>query len=211
MLFEFDLTIEKVTKLIPKAIGGVKTWHDSMLEVFPEYDIISIPRVAAFIGQCSHESNGFRVLEENLNYSAQGLTRTWPSRFPSGFADSYARKPQAIANRAYSNRMGNGDEESGDGWRFRGRGIIQLTGKSNYTECSNFLFNDETLVNTPDLLFDPYYAIHSACWFWSKNKLNSLADASNIVDMTKRINGGLIGLEERQHLFDQAVLVLSGN
>lgn len=207
-MFKFDFTLVKLQQLIPKAVPDVQTWYDVLTEALPQYDIDTTLRVAAFIAQCGHESGGFSILEENLNYSAQGLTRTWPTRFPSGIADSYARKPQAIANRAYSNRMGNGDEESGDGWKYRGRGIIQLTGKNNYTACSMFLFKDETLLEDPDLLLDPYYATHAACWFWDRNNLNSLADAQDMYNMTLKINGGTIGLEDRIGKFKHAISIV---
>jgi putative chitinase len=126
-------------------------------------------------------------------------------------AEQYAGKPELIANKSYGGRMGNGPEASGDGWKFRGRGLLQLTGKDNYRNCSKFMFQDETLLENPDILLDAYYAIHSACWFWHKNNLNQYADSSDFVTMTKKINGGTIGLEDRKKHFAHAVEVLSGH
>jgi putative chitinase len=207
--FEFNFTVEQVRELVPKAIGGPDAWYDALAEALPQYDINTVERVAAFIAQCAHESGGFSVLEENLNYKAATLSKLWPQRFPPGVAEQYAGKPQMIANKTYGGRMGNGPEESGEGYKFRGRGILQLTGKDNYKACSQTLFQDNTLLDDPDLLLDPYYAIHSACWFWNKNKLNQFADAGDITTLTKRINGGTIGLEDRIHHYNHAVEVLA--
>jgi len=211
MSFDFNFTLEQVQELLPRAIGGPDSWHTSMVEALPQYQITTVPRVAAFIAQCAHESGGFSMLEENLNYRAATLTKLWPKRYPPGVAEQYAGKPQAIANKSYGGRMGNGDEASGDGWKFRGRGLLQLTGKENYRNCSKFMFQDDTLLETPDILLDPYYAIHSACWFWHKNNLNQFADSGDFITMTKRINGGTIGLEDRKKHYAHAVEVLSGH
>lgn len=211
MSFQFDFTIDKLKQLIPNAAGGVQSWYDGLSDALPQYEIITVPRVAAFIAQCAHESGGFRMMEENLNYKAATLTKLWPQRYPPGIAEQYAGKAEAIANKSYGGRMGNGPEASGDGWKYRGRGILQLTGRSNYTECSMFLFNDNTLVDNPDILLDPYYATHSACWFWNKNKLNQFADSNDILTMTKRINGGTIGLQDRIKHYNHAMEVLSGS
>jgi putative chitinase len=207
--FEFNFTVEQVRELVPKAIGGPDAWYEALAEALPQYDINTVERVAAFIAQCAHESGGFSVLEENLNYKAATLTKLWPQRFPPGVAEQYAGKPQMIANKTYGSRMGNGPEESGEGYKYRGRGILQLTGKDNYKACSQTLFQDNTLLDDPDLLLDPYYAIHSACWFWNKNKLNQFADAGDLTTLTKRINGGTIGLEDRIHHYNHAVEVLA--
>lgn len=211
MSFEFDFTVEHARQLVPKAIGGPDWWFNEMQEAFPKYDIVTVARVASFIAQCAHESGGFSMMEENLNYKAATLTKLWPQRYPPGIAEQYAGKAEAIANKSYGGRMGNGPESTGDGWKFRGRGLIQLTGRSNYTLCSRAMFGDDTLVENPDILFDPYYAIHSACWFWDKNKLNQYADSGDFVTMTKKINGGTIGLADRQKHFKHAVEVLSGS
>lgn len=211
MSFQFDFTIEKLKELIPGAAGGLQGWYDGLTEALPQYEIVTTRRVAAFIAQCAHESGGFRLMEENLNYKAATLTKLWPKRYPPGVAEQYAGKAQAIANKSYGGRMGNGDEMSGDGWKYRGRGILQLTGKDNYRACSKFLFSDDTLLNDPDILLDPYYATHSACWFWNQNKLNQYADSGDILTMTKRINGGTIGLEDRIKHYNHAMEVLSDN
>jgi putative chitinase len=207
--FEFDFTVEHVRELIPNAIGGPDAWYEALVEALPQYNINTVERVAAFIAQCAHESGGFSVLEENLRYKAATLTKLWPRRFPPGVAEQYAGQPEKIANKTYGGRMGNGPEESGEGFKYRGRGILQLTGKDNYKACSQTLFQDNTLLDDPDLLLDPYYAIHSACWYWNKNKLNQFADAGDLTTLTKRINGGTIGLEDRIHHYNHAVEVLA--
>lgn len=211
MSFQFDFTVEKLQQLIPKAIGGVEVWHAGLVEILPQYEINNVARVAAFIAQTAHESGGYTLLEENLNYGAKGLRGIFGKYFPTDeMAAAYERQPQKIANRVYSSRMGNGDEASGEGWKFRGRGLIQLTGKSNYTQCSQDMFSDSTLVDNPDVLLDPFYAIHSGCWFWTKNSLNVQADAQDIKMMTKKINGGFIGLEDRIHHYNHAIEILQG-
>ncbi|MFZ9611160.1 MAG: glycoside hydrolase family 19 protein [Methylococcales bacterium] len=204
----FELTQEHVDALIPRAIGGTGPWLEALNEALPQYEINTIERVAAFIAQCAHESGGFSVLEENLNYKAATLSKLWPQRFPPGIAEEYAGNPEKIANKTYGSRMGNGDEHTGEGYKYRGRGLLQLTGKDNYRACSQALFQDTTLLEDPDLLLDPYYAIHSACWFWSKNKLNQYADSGDFTTMTKKINGGTIGLDDRIHHYNAAVDVL---
>jgi len=189
------------------ALGIDGKWLEPLKETFEKYGINTEKRQAAFIGQCMHESGGFKLLEENLNYSAKALMATWPSRFPTEeMANQYARNPEKIANKVYGGRMGNADESSGEGWRYRGRGIKQLTGKENYQRCSEALGVD--LVENPDLLLDPKYATLSAGWFWNKHNLNDLADKSDIETMTKRINGGLLGLDARKAAIHKAESVL---
>ncbi len=155
-------------------------------------------RVCMFLAQCGHESGGFTLTVENLNYGAKGLLGTFPKYFKTlSEATSYERKPEKIANKVYANRMGNGPESSGDGWKYRGRGIIMTTGKANYAEFSKYSGIDA--VNNPDLLStDISVAIKSAIWFWNKNKLNSYCDNNDFIGLTKRINGGLNGLKDRQ-------------
>jgi putative chitinase len=205
---DFDFRLDHVQHIIPR-VKNPQEWHTSLLEVLPQYDITDIARTAAFMAQCAHESGGFTMLSENLNYSAQGLMGVFKKYFPTlELANAYARQPEKIANRVYGGRMGNGPESSGEGWKFRGRGLIQLTGKDNYRRCSEYLFEDWTLLEVPDCLTQPYYALHSACWFWSANKLNSLADQQDIRMMTKRINGGFIGLEDRVKHYNHALEVL---
>jgi putative chitinase len=207
MSFDFDFTVDQVRQLVPRALGGPDDWYESMCEALPQYNITTVERVAAFIAQCAHESGGFSMLEENLNYKAATLAKLWPQRYPPGIAEQYAGNPEMIANKTYGGRMGNGAEDTGEGYKFRGRGLLQLTGKDNYTACSKALFQDNSLIEDPSVLLDPYYAIHSACWFWNKNKLNQYADSGDIVTMTKRINGGTIGLADRQAHYNHALEV----
>ena len=202
-------TEDAVRQLIPK-VKNFDEWYNNLLNTLPEYDIDTPKRVAAFMAQCGHESGGFTLMQENLNYSAKGLVGTFKKYFPTeAHAKPYERKPEMIANRVYANRMGNGDEASGEGWYFRGRGIVQITGKNNYTKCSQSLFESNVLVENPDLLLESEYAIHSACWFWSAARLNELADIGDMKTMTKRINGGYIGLEDRIHHYNHAIEILT--
>lgn len=180
-------------------------WIDAINETFDRFDISTPERQACFLGQCAHESGGFTALKENLNYSAEGLTKVWAKRFPSlEVAQPYHRNPEKIANKVYADRMGNGNEASGEGFKYRGRGLIQLTGKDNYRACGEALGVD--LVEDPDLVSSPQYAALSAGWFWDKNKLNQFADANDMTTLTKRINGGTHGLDDRvartQHAID---------
>jgi putative chitinase len=187
------------------ALGIDHKWLGPLEEVFAKYDISTPIRKAAFIGQCSHESNNFKVLQENLNYSAEGLMKTWPSRFPTKeIADQYARQPAKIAGKVYNGRLGNTSEEEAS--KFLGRGLIQLTGKENYANCGSGISVD--LLSDPTLLLDPRYAALSAGWFWNKKGLNALADAGDVDTMTKRINGGLIGLDDRKAKIAKALSVL---
>ena len=189
------------------ALGIEGKWLEPLKETFEKYNIDTTKRQAAFIGQCMHESAGFKTLNENLNYSAKALMATWPSRFPNEeVANEYARQPEKIANKVYGGRMGNDVESSGEGWKYRGRGIKQLTGKENYERCGAGLGVD--LVENPDLLLEPRYAALSAGWFWNKHNLNDLADKGDIETMTKRINGGLLGLDARKAAIQRAESVL---
>lgn len=186
-------------------LGIDSKWLQPLEETFAKYDISTPKRQAAFIGQSAHESANFKVLQENLNYSAKGLMKTWPSRFPTKeIADQYARQPSKIAGKVYNGRMGNTNEE--EAAKYLGRGLIQLTGKENYAHCGNSIGVD--LIGNPDLLTDPQYAALSAGWFWNKKGLNSLADAGDIDTMTKRINGGTHGLDDRKAKIAKAEQVL---
>ena len=208
-MFTFEFTPSQLAKLLP-GNPNVQSWHQALTEVLPGFSINTVPRVAAFIAQCAHESREFTVLEENLNYNAAGLLRIFPRYFQNINPDQYARQPQRIASLVYGNRMGNGPEHTGDGWRYRGRGVIQLTGKNNYTACSQELFGDSRLVEDPDSVSrDRNLALMTACWFWNRNNINALADRSDIVGMTRRINGGTIGLEDRKRHYEHALAVLS--
>ena len=171
-------------------------WVEPLEEVFHRYEINTPERQAAFIGQCAHESMNFTKLEENMNYSAEGLMKTWPSRFPTlESAKPYHRNPEKIANKVYAGRMGNGPEETGEGWLYHGRGLIQLTGKDNYTLAGDALNMD--FIHSPDYVLVPKYAALTAGWYWNKRQLNKEADAKDYTGMTKKINGGTIGLDDR--------------
>jgi putative chitinase len=205
------ITTEQFHKLFPRN-PEPQVWADAMAEVFPTYEINTPQRVAAFLAQCGHESGGWTVFEENLNYSAQGLNNTFKKYFPTlESATPYARKPEMIANKIYANRMGNGAPESGDGYRYRGRGPIQLTGKSNYTQFSKDMFDDwENLLENPDwVTYDKSFALMSAIWFWNKNGLNKEADNGDIKTMTRKINGGYIGLEDRIKHYNECIAELA--
>jgi len=201
----FILSEKQLAELIPKN-PYVEHWHHAMEQCLPDYDINTPRRIAAFVAQCAHESGGFRFLTENLNYRAESLVKTWPKYFNTSNAGSYARNPQRIANRAYANRMGNGDEASGDGWRFCGRGLIQLTGRSNYQAFADSIETD--INDIPDYLATFEGAVQSACWFWETNNLNKWADLGDIVTLTKRINGGTLGLDDRMKHYTHALHVL---
>jgi putative chitinase len=206
--FTFNFTQQQLAQLIP-GNPFVAEWYNALNMILPDYEINTVPRVAAFIAQCAHESGNFRLLKENLNYRAASLTKVWPRHFPNmDIANQYAHKPEAIANRAYANRMGNGPEESGDGWRYAGKGLIQLTGKDNY---SRFAESIETPVEEVAEYLQTFEgAVQSACWFWETNNLNQWADAGDILTLTKRINGGVIGLEDRKKHYAHALHVLEG-
>jgi len=177
-------------------------WAESLDETCERFAIDSPFRIAGFISNVAHESAGFKFVKENLNYSAASLMRVWSSRFPTvEIAQRYAMQPEKIANRAYADRMGNGDEASGDGWKYIGRGLIQLTGKNNYVAYS--LACDNEALQHPEIVEQPKYAAESAGWFWSVNRLNQLADAQDITGMCRRINGGLNGLDDRQMKYSQ--------
>jgi putative chitinase len=178
-------------------------WTEALNKILPDYGIDTPQRVAAFVAQAAHESGNFTALHENLNYRAVTLRKVFPKYFPTDeMAAQYAQQPERIANRVYANRMGNGPEESGDGFRYCGRGLIQLTGQQNY---QNFADSIETpLEQIPDFLQTFEGAVQSACWFWENNNLNQYADTDDILTMTKRINGGTIGLEDRKKHYEHA-------
>jgi len=182
-------------------------WYFPLLATCEKFDINTPERIAAFIGQCQHESGGFKHLSENLNYSGDALRKVWPSRFKTEQdATPYHRSPEKIANKVYASRMGNGDEASGEGWKYRGRGVIQLTGKSNYEAFGKDL--DIDVISSPDKVAEPEWAMLSAGWFWNKNGLNKYADSKDYVTLTKRINGGTIGLKDRVAHIEFALSVL---
>jgi putative chitinase len=209
--------------LVAAKVKDPDKWLQPVIDTCAEFEINTPQRIAAFIAQTSHESGGYTMLTENLNYRAATLAACWPNRFaelgpnkkpkrtekgaliPTKLAESIAGKPELIANLVYSGRMGNGPAESGEGWKYRGRGLKQLTGKYNYEKCGKDLGVD--FVGNPDLLLEPIYAVRSAGWFWKSNNLSPFADSGDIEGMTKKINGGLIGIDQRKKLY-QAVLAV---
>ncbi len=186
---------------------------DPFNETFQRFGIVTPAQQASWIGQCGHECGNFRILEENLNYRAPTLLKLFPKTpkrqwgFTPEEAAAYEKQPQKIANRIYGNRMGNRDEASGDGWRFRGSGFLQLTGHSNFYHAGQALGVD--FVMQPELVRTPMYAAQTAGWFWQTHKLNQYADSGDFLTMTKRINGGTIGLEDRIKHINHALHVLS--
>jgi len=211
MSFDFEFTADHLAKIIP-GNKNVDDWFDALVDIMPKYGITTERRVAHFLSQCAHESNNFRSLEENLNYSAKALRAVFGRYFgpaPKRDADEYHRQPEMIANYVYMDeyrkyKMGN--TEDGDGWRFRGRGLKQLTGRENYTRFGNSV--DMTAEEAAEYVATPKGAVESACWFWDANKLNSIADTDNVTKMTKKINGGNIGLADRQTRYSKAMEIL---
>lgn len=211
--------------LVAAKIKNPDKWLQPIIETCVEFEINTPQRIAGFLAQTSHESGGYSMLTENLNYRASTLAACWPNRFaemgadkkpkkdakgaliPTKVAHSIANKPELIANLVYSSRMGNGAPQTGEGWKFRGRGLKQLTGKDNYARCGRDLGVD--LVSHPDLLLEPVYAARSAGWFWKVNKLSEYADNGDIKGMTKKINGGFIGLKERQDLYNKIMAAMN--
>jgi len=200
------LSLEKFQKMFPQ-----NKQSEEIMEVFKKYfklyEINTTNRRAGFLAQCGHESNGFTVFKENLNYSQEGLHKVFKKYFPTlESAASYAKKPEKIANKVYANRMGNGPEESGDGYKFSGKGAIQLTGKSNYQEFAKA--KGLSLEETVTYLLTLEGAIESALWYWKTRGLNDICDKNDIVAMTKKINGGTIGLEDRKAKFEKFKSIL---
>lgn len=208
---EFEFTKEQLGKIIP-GNKDVDAWYEALVAIMPKYEITTKRRVAHFLSQCAHESNNFRSLQENLNYSEKALNAVFGRYFgaaPKRNAAEYARNPEKIANYVYQDefrkyKMGNVNE--GDGWLFRGRGLKQLTGRENYTRfgASINISAEEAAV----YVATPKGAVESACWFWNANKLNTIADTDDVVKMTKKINGGNIGLADRQLRYTKAMEVL---
>lgn len=209
MSFTFEFTKEQLSQIIP---GNQYTshWYKALCDILPGYDINTPERVAAFLAQCAHESGGFKFLKENLNYKAESLLKVFPKYFKTlEEARAYEKRPEKIANKIYGNRMGNGDEASGDGFRYCGRGLIQLTGKENY---SWFAASLEIPVEEASEYLETFEgAVQSACWFWESNNLNQWADKGDILTLTKRINGGTIGLEDRIKHYNHALHVLGAH
>jgi putative chitinase len=205
------LTLGQLKQMLPKN-PYVADWHEALSQLLPDYDINTPQRIAAFVAQCAHESGNFMVLKENLNYRAATLRKIFPKYFPTdAIANDYAtrlNKQMHIASRAYANRMGNGDEASLEGWKFCGRGLIQLTGKNNYQAFADSL--EMNVNDVPEYLGTFEGATQSACWFWETNNLNKWADAGDIRELTRRINGGYIGLEDRIKHYNHALHVMGG-
>lgn len=209
MAFTFDFTTSQLAQIIP-GNPHVDHWYGALNLLLPDYEIDTPQRVAAFLAQCAHESGSFKFLKENLNYRAVTLRKVFPKYFPDdSIAEAYAMQPEKIANRVYASRMGNGDEASGDGFRYCGRGLIQLTGKNNYTAFANSI--DTPVEEIPEFLSTFEGAVQSACWFWETNNLNVQADASDIKTMTRKINGGFIGLEDRVKHYEHALHVFGAH
>jgi putative chitinase len=209
MSFTFEFKKEHLAEILGKN-PYINNWHEALCEILPVYEINTPERVAAFVAQCAHESGGFKFLKENLNYRAESLTKTFKKYFPTlEEAKHYEKNPQKIANKVYANRMGNGDEASGDGFRYLGRGLIQLTGKNNYTLFAASI--DTPLEEIPEYLQTFEGAVQSACWFWEQNNLNQWADKKDIMTLTKRINGGTIGLEDRIKHYNHALHLMVGH
>jgi putative chitinase len=210
-----SLTLEQ-TRSILKTNKNAAEWHPLLVDMLPRYGINTVPRIAGFMAQCAHESADFNTLEENLNYSESALLRVFPRYFGPGKrnAAEYARNPQKLANYVYMDEFRSksgalGNTKSGDGWRFRGGGIKQLTGRNNFTVFGKSI--GMTPEEAADYVRTKQGALESACWFWSTNKLNAFADARDIIGMTNRINGGTIGLEDRTRRWNAALLILSNN
>lgn len=201
------ITVDQFKTLFPHAVGDPFAWVNALQTICPRYGINTPERMVHFLAQCGHESAGFSRLLENLNYSATGLIQTWPRRFTPDMAQSYARQPERIANYVYANRLGNGDQNSGDGWRYRGAGIIQLTGKSNHQAFADAI--DRTLEDATAYLHTINGAVESACWYWHRAAVNTLADNGDVKNLTVAINGGYNGLAERYQLTERVREVLA--
>lgn len=206
MSFEFDFDWTKLHQCVPTNKECLELFK-VLNELLPKYDINTRFRVAGFLAQCGHESNDFNVLTENLNYGAKGLMATFKKYFPTmELAKQYERQPEKIANFVYANRMGNGNEASGDGWKYRGRGAIQLTGHDNYAGFAKSI--GKTIDETVEYCTTLEGSIESSCWYWKVNNINSACDANDIKLMTKKINTGLLGLPERNQRFEINKVIL---
>ena len=209
MSFTFDFKKEHLAQVIP-GNPYLDHWHHALSEILPEYEINTPKRVAAFLAQCAHESGGFKFLKENLNYRAETLVKLFKKYFPTlEEAKKYEKQPEKIANKIYGGRMGNGPEASGDGFRYCGRGLIQLTGKDNYTLFAASI--DTPIEEIPEYLQTFEGAIQSACYFWESTGLNKEADTGDIKTMTRKINGGYIGLEDRIKHYEHALHIFGAH
>ena len=209
MTFQFNFTQDQLQQFLPNN-QHVPHWYEALSKVLPDYDITTVQRVASFLGETYVESAGYTAIQENLNYRPETLIKIFGNHFPGGLAEatqycSQPNKQEVIANRIYANRMGNGPEESGDGWRFCGRGLIQLTGRTNYTRFAQSI--DTPVDQITDFMQTFEGCVQSACWFWEANNLNQYADAGDIRTMTKIINGGYLGLDDRIAHYQHALQV----
>ena len=202
----FTIDAEVLRAVVP---GAAALFLEPVEETCRSFQITTPLRLAHFLAQTAHESARYTALEENLNYGAAGLLATWPSRFDAVTAEKFARQPERIANRVYADRMGNGPETSGDGWRFRGRGILQVTGRASYRSIGEFLGVD--LEAQPELLATPRLAALAAGWYWSARDINTLCDRDDAIAVTEAVNGGRHGLEQRIELLGQVKAVLGGD
>lgn len=203
-----NLSAEQLFAILPNN-KEIKAWHDAMVKILPKYEITSKIRIAAFLSQTGHESLDYTILSENLNYSAKGLNTVFSKYFKNAGRDAnlYARQPEKIANIVYANRLGNGDTASGDGWKYRGRGIIQLTGYSNYKAFADYI--DKTVEETIQYVQTKEGALESAAWFWNSRNINKVADTGDVVAVTRLINGGTHGLTDRTKRYNNALKVLN--
>ena len=199
------LTLSQLKQMVKNPY--INQWHEALDQLLDDYDINTPLRVAHFVAQCAHESGNFVFIKENLNYKAASLQKTFAKYFPTAeLAQQYANKPERIANRVYAKRMGNGDEASGDGWLYCGRGLIQLTGRDNYTFFAGSL--DISVEEAAEYLATFEGAAQSACWYWEQNNLNRFADANDVKGLTRAINGGYIGLDDRISHTEHALHIL---
>ncbi|MEB0167940.1 glycoside hydrolase family 19 protein [Pseudomonas sp. CCC4.4] len=201
------ITQQQLLQILPNAGPVAGVFVSALNTAMGKYQIITPLRIAAFLAQAGHESGQLLHLVENLNYGATGLLATWPDHFTVALAAQVARQPEAIANIAYGSRMGNGPTQTGDGWKYRGRGLFQVTGWAGYQACGSALALD--LLTHPELLEQPIYAALSAAWFWASNGLNTLADAEQFTQITQKINGGQVGAADRVALYNTAMGVLA--
>lgn len=205
-----QLTLIQLKNIIPRN-QNVEDWYNALIKFMPQYNINTTKRIAAFLAQCAHESGEFSSTKENLNYRPETLVKLFGKYFDLATAQKYCAMPnkqEAIANRIYANRMGNGNEASGDGYKYRGRGLIQLTGKDNYTRYAKSLNGKLDEIVKQLETFDG--CVQSACWFWNTNNLNRWADTGDILTLTKKINGGTIGIDDRIKHYEHALHILGG-
>ena len=206
MSFDFNFTQDQLQQFLPRN-PHVEHWFEALSQNLPDYQLTTVQRVASFLGETYVESAAYTAIQENLNYRAESLMRTWPSHFPTmEIANQYAHQPERIANRAYANRMGNGPEESGDGWAFCGRGLIQLTGRTNYTKFAESINTPVEEITAHLETFEG--CVQSACWFWNSKGLNQYADQGAIDHESRIVNGGTLGLQQRGDAYRRALQIL---